>query len=122
MPAHVNSPLLQTRIISWTKFKYAFFLACFSTHKLQLIPQKILKILLTVYHHLLTDEVSSEIVLNLNIVVIFPSIFINKYSLEVVREKPSVGSQVKFEMSSVKRKMKIVLNCHQGTENVNINK
>lgn len=83
-----------------------FFLACFSIHKLQLTQKKILKILLIAYH-LLTDEVSSEIVLNLNIVFIFFSMFINKYSLEVFREKPSVGSQVKFEMPSVKRKIVI---------------
>lgn len=85
-----------------------FFLACFSIHKLQLTHKKILKILLTAYH-LLTDEVSSEIVLNLNIVVIFSSTFINKYSLEICREKPSVSSQVKSEMPSVERKMKIVI-------------
>lgn len=60
---------------------------------------KILKIPLAV-DNLLTDKVSREIVLNLNIVVTFSSIFIDKYSLEVVREKASVCSQVKFEIST----------------------
>lgn len=95
VPAHVNSPLLQTRIVYWTKFKCFFSL---------LVPHtKILKFPLAV-GNLLTNKVSRKIVLNLNIIVIFSSIFIDKYSLEVVREKASVGSQVKFEMSTVKKK------------------
>lgn len=72
------------------------------THKL--ITLTILKIPLDV-GHLLTNKVSREIVLHLHVIVIFSSIFINKYSLELVGEKPSVGSQVKFEMSTVKRKI-----------------
>lgn len=114
----MNSPLLQSRIISWTKFKYVFFFACFPTHKLQLPKQKIVKIPLAV-GHLLTNKMSREIVLNLNIVVIFCSIMIDKYSLEVVREKPSVGSQVKSEMSTLKGKKKIGLNSHHGSKIMN---
>lgn len=48
---------------------------------------------------------SSEIVLKLNIVVLLPSMFINKHSLEVVSEKTRVGRQVKFEMSEVKKEI-----------------
>lgn len=99
---------------------FFFFLACFST-QITTHHTKRLKIPLAV-GHLLTDKVSREIVLNLNIVVIFFSIFIDKHSLEVVREKASVGSQVKFEISTVKRKMTNDLNCHRGAENLNLNK
>lgn len=75
-------------------FPCLFFHTQITTHN-----TKIQKIHLAV-GHLLTNKVSREIVLNLNIVVIFSSIFIDKYSLEVVREKVSVGSQVKFEIST----------------------
>lgn len=44
---------------------------------------------------------------------------IDKYSLEVVREKPSVGSQVKSEMSTLKGKKKIGLNSHHGSKIMN---
>lgn len=46
----------------------------------------------------LTNHMSSEKVLELNIIVLLPSIFINKHSLKVVSEKASVGSQVEFEI------------------------
>lgn len=49
--------------------------------------------------HSLTNHMSSEIVLKLNIVVLLPSMFINKHSLEVISEKACVGCQVKFELS-----------------------
>lgn len=58
-------------------------------------------------YSLLTNEVSGEIVLKLNIIVIFSSIFIEKYSLEVFREKAGVSRQVKFEMSTKKREIKL---------------
>lgn len=66
---------------------------------------KILQILRPV-RHLLTNDVSSEIVLKLNIVVIFTSMFIDKHSFEVVREKAGVGSQVKFKISTVRMERK----------------
>lgn len=56
--------------------------------------------------HLRTNEVSSEIVLQLNIILVFSSIFISKHSFEVFREKAGVSSQVKLEMSLKKRESK----------------
>lgn len=48
--------------------------------------------------HPLTNNMSSEIVLKLNIIVLLRPMFINKHSLEVVREKVCVGGQVKLEI------------------------
>lgn len=48
---------------------------------------------------------SSEVVLKLNIIVVFSAIFISKHSFEVFREKAGVSGQVKLEMSLKKREM-----------------
>lgn len=47
----------------------------------------------------LTNNMSGEIVLKLNIEVILPPTFIDKHSFEVVREKARVGGQVKLKLS-----------------------
>lgn len=54
----------------------------------------------------LTNNMSSKIVLKLNIVVLLPPKFINKHGFEVVSEKVRVGGQVKLEMSEVEKKKK----------------
>lgn len=47
----------------------------------------------------LTNNMSGEIVLKLNIKVILLPMLIDKHSFEVVREKARVGGQVKLKMS-----------------------
>lgn len=47
---------------------------------------------------------SGKVILELNIVVVFSPIFINKHSLEVVSEKVCVGRQIKPEISGVRKK------------------
>ena len=49
--------------------------------------------------HLLTNNMSSEIVLKLNIIALLLPILIDKHSFEAVSEKARVGGQVKLEMS-----------------------
>lgn len=53
--------------------------------------------------HSLTNNMSCEKVLKLNIVVLLPPMFINKHSFKVVSEKVRVGGQVKLEVSEVKK-------------------
>lgn len=51
--------------------------------------------------HKLTNNMSSEIVLKLNVVGLLPPIFIHKYSFEVVSKKFCICGQVKLEISKV---------------------
>lgn len=46
----------------------------------------------------LTNNMSNKIVLQLNIVVLLPAVFINKHGFEIFSEKVRVGGQIKFEM------------------------
>lgn len=52
----------------------------------------------------LTNYMSSEIVLKLNVIVLLFSMFVNKHSLEVFAEEVRVGCQVKLKMSTFKNK------------------
>lgn len=52
----------------------------------------------------LTNYMSSEVVLKLNVVVLLFSMFVDKHSLEVIAEEPRVGCQVKLKMSTFKKK------------------
>lgn len=54
--------------------------------------------------HSLTNNMSSEIVLQLNIIVLLPPVFISKHSFEVVSEKVCVGGQVELEISKVEKR------------------
>lgn len=51
------------------------------------------------FFHSLTNNMASEIVLEVNIIIFLHPVCVNKHSLEVVREKVCVCGQVKFEMS-----------------------
>lgn len=55
----------------------------------------------------LTNYMSTEIVLKLDIVVLLFSMFIHKHCLEVVTEEARVSRQVKLKMSKVKKEIKI---------------
>lgn len=52
----------------------------------------------------LTNNMSSEIVLKMNIVLFLPPMFINKHSFKVLSEKVCVRGQVKLEISKKERK------------------
>ena len=54
--------------------------------------------------HLLTNNMSSEIVLKLNIIALLLPILIDKHSFEAVSEKARVGGQVKLEMSEDRKR------------------
>lgn len=55
-----------------------------------------------VFFHPPTNNMSSEVVLKLNVIVLLPPMFINKHSFEVVRKKVCVGGQIKLEVPGVK--------------------
>lgn len=54
----------------------------------------------------LTNYMSSEIVLKLNVIVFLFSVFIDKNSFEVITEEVRVGCQVKLKMSKRKKRVK----------------